>query len=109
MGNLWPAVVGLLVALPSAAIAYLAYRRGMRADAVAATATVATVQSGSVAQVIDGLNALVAALQTDNRTLRKTIERLEARVILMQDAIDRLEKRVTKNGDDFSAHVKEAG
>jgi len=89
MGNLWPAVIGLLIGLPSALLGYLAYRRGTRSDKAAAQATISVAQSGSITQVIDGLNSLVGALQNDNAALRVAHESL-------REALDRSELRVTQ-------------
>jgi len=80
MQHLWPVVIGLLIGLPSAVLGYLAYRRGTRSDKAAAQATISIAQSGSVSQIIDGLNKLVDALQDDNAALRAAQERCELRV-----------------------------
>lgn len=66
-----PAVIGLLVAIPSSALGYLGYRRSRQNDLVAEQAGIATTQNTSIGQVIAGLDGLVANLQEDNKALRE--------------------------------------
>lgn len=65
-----PIVVGIAVGLPSIALGYLGFRQSQKVDAIAAQAGIATVESGTIGHVIDGLNKLVANLQGDNAVLR---------------------------------------
>jgi len=96
MQHLWPVVIGLLIGLPSAALGYLAYRRGTRSDKAAAQATISVAQSGSITQVIDGLNKLVLALQDDNAALRTTYAALRAAHDELKEKLDQSEMRVSE-------------
>jgi lipopolysaccharide biosynthesis regulator YciM len=58
-----PAVVGLLIAMPSVWLGWLAYRRSVRANNISAV-------SKSSEQVYQGLDQLIDALQEDNASLR---------------------------------------
>lgn len=75
-----PAVVGLLVAIPSAVLGFLGYRRSRHNDEVAERAGVATTRSTSIGQVVDGLDRLVANLQEDNKTLREHVKELNVKL-----------------------------
>lgn len=75
-----PAVVGLLVAIPSAALGYLGYRRSRQNDLVAERAGIATTQSASIGQVVAGMDSLVANLQEDNRALREHVKELNVKL-----------------------------
>lgn len=84
-----PAVVGLIVAIPSATLGYLGYRRSRHIDAVAEQAGVQSSQSASIGQVVDGLNALVGNLQEDNRALREHVKELNVKLDrIIQDCRD---------------------
>lgn len=73
--SLWqhPAVIGLLIGLPSSALGYLVYRRSRDVDKVAEQAGIATGQRESIGQVVDGLNKIITALQQDNALLREEV------------------------------------
>jgi hypothetical protein len=66
-------VLALVAAFPSLLLGYLAYKRAQKVDAIAEQAGIATVESGTIGQVIDGLNRLIANLQTDNEVLRNAL------------------------------------
>jgi hypothetical protein len=78
-----PAVIGLLVGLPSAALGYLAYRQSQKKDKIAEQAGIATVESGTIGQVIGGLNDLVGRLQEDNAILRTKVDHLNEKLDLI--------------------------
>lgn len=75
-----PAVVGLLVAIPSAALGYLGYRRSRQNDEVAERAGIATTQSASIGQVIEGQDLLIKNLQEVNRGLRDDVKELNVKL-----------------------------
>lgn len=77
------ALIGLIAGVPSVAIAYLAYRRSQRVDTVAEQAGIATRDTTSIQQVVDGLNTLVQNLQEDNQVLR-------AKVLALEESLDRI-------------------
>ena len=81
MSGIWtnPAFVGLVVAIPSLLLGYLAFKQSQKVDATVAQAGIATVESGTIGQVIDGLNKLVSNLQADNSVLRGIVESLDAK------------------------------
>lgn len=68
-----PAVVGLILAIPSAVLGYLGYRRSRAIDEATEEAVTATGHVVSIQQVIDGLNGVIAALQADNKVLREDV------------------------------------
>lgn len=102
-----PAVVGLLVGLPSALLGYLVYRRSVRSDDVAAQAGIASTQVTSIGQVVDGLNKIIENQRTDIADLRGEAillrERIEsvagrldtarAQILELKEQISELEKR----------------
>lgn len=75
-----PAVLGLLVAIPSLYLGYLGYRRSKKADSIADQVGVLAIQSKTVKDVIDGLNLLANNLQSDNQMLRIRITDLDERL-----------------------------
>lgn len=75
-----PAVIGLIVALPSALLGWLGYRRSRQNDLVAERAGIATSQSASIGQVVEGMDRLVANLQADNRELREHVKELNLKL-----------------------------
>lgn len=68
-----PAIIGLIVAIPSFLLGLLAYKRSVHVDEVTEQSGIVTSQSGAVQQVIDGLNKIVANLQEDNKLLREQL------------------------------------
>jgi len=90
--NLWPALIGLIIAIPSAALGYLGYRRSMRVDKVAEQAGIATTHATSIGQVVDGLNKLTANLQSDNEILRQQVVEIRLAVERCQARIDAVEE-----------------
>lgn len=69
-------VLAVITAFPAVFIAWLAYKRAVRTDTVTAQAGISTFQSGTIQQVIDGLNSVIENLQEDNRLLRKRVDSL---------------------------------
>lgn len=78
-----PAVIGLIIAIPSFILGYLGYRRAIRVDKITEQSGVAMSQHGAISQVVEGLNSLISVLQQDNEILRKGIENL-------QDKLDKI-------------------
>lgn len=60
----------LLAAIPSIFIAWLAYRRSQKVDAVAEQSGIANESRAGQAQIIEGLNRIIDNLQEDNKTGR---------------------------------------
>lgn len=89
-----PAVVGLIVAIPSGILGYLGYRRSRHVDAVAEQAGVQSSQSTSIGQVVDGLNALVGNLQEDNRALRDHVKELNTKLDLIISECQGLKQQI---------------
>ena len=63
-------IQAILIGLPATILGLLAYRRSRKVDAVAEQAGVAIEARAGTAQIIEGLNALVDNLQTDNKVFR---------------------------------------
>lgn len=63
-------IVGVVVGVPATVIGVLGYRRSKQADEAAE-------ESGTIAQIISGLNVLVANYRTDNAELRERMAGLE--------------------------------
>lgn len=94
--SLWqhPAVIGLLVGLPSSALGYMVYRRSRDVDDVAEQAGIATGQRESIGQVVDGLNRIITALQDDNGLLRKEVISGRTDIDVCLRNVSELRKRV---------------
>lgn len=93
-----PAVVGLLVAIPSASLGYLGYRRSRQNDLVAEQAGIATTQNTSIGQVIAGLDGLVANLQEENGRMRtawrEDVQELKAKIDLLVAEVQDLKRQL---------------
>jgi len=59
-----PIVLGVIAAGPAAAVGYLGYRRSKRADAVTEQLGIQSGSAQSIAQAFDGLNKVIAGLNT---------------------------------------------
>jgi hypothetical protein len=64
-----PAVVGILIGLPSVSLGYLAYRRSTRAEQAAQ-------KNGTIGRIYSGFGELIDNLQEDNAGLRSRVEQL---------------------------------
>lgn len=91
-----PVFIGVLVGLPSAMLGYLGYRQARKNDAVAAQAGIATAESGTISQVIEGQNKLVANLQTDNAVLRTTLDAVNTRLTQVLTYCEELKVQVAE-------------
>lgn len=89
-----PAVIGLIVGLPTSVYGYLAYRRAEKLDKDAAKVAIIAIQGEGVQRVIDGLDRMVANLQADNKDARESSEDLSRRLKECLEACDRL-RRIT--------------
>lgn len=76
-----PIVISLIVGTPASVLAYLAYKRGVRADKAAERSGALQANSTAIQQVIDGLNRLIDNLQEDNKLLRESVSELDKRLI----------------------------
>jgi len=89
-----PAVIGLMIGVPSALLGYFGYRRSKRADTAAE-------KTGTITQVYTGLDRIIAALQADNADLRtrlSRIEGLEAEVRTLLNRVATLERFIRNQG-----------
>jgi hypothetical protein len=97
------ALYALVVALPSFLIGFLAYKRSVKVDAVAAQSGLSADSRAGAAQVIEGLNQLIDNLQEDNKEFREGIRYCTARfeaVALERDELrQRLAHLYRKYGD----------
>lgn len=89
-----PALTGLVVAvtaLLSVGVAYLGYRRAVRGDKAAEAAGIATAQTTSIGQVMEGLTTIGDALRRDNADLRAEVAALKASVSEIRARLDAVE------------------
>lgn len=101
----YPSMVAIIVAIPSAVLGFLAWRRSAQVDKITAQSGAASAQIGAVNQVIDGLNRLVDNLQEDNKTLRENVVYLNSRLKELALEHYALEKEVK----ELEAVVKSVG
>lgn len=96
MAGFWenPAVVGLIIAIPASILGYLGYRRSRRVDEVAKQAGMADSHATSIGQVVDGLNKVIAAVQSDNHDLRKEVLELRATVDPLRKTVEEIRARL---------------
>lgn len=87
-------VVGLVVGLPTSIFGIIAYRRAEKLDEEAAQAAAIAVHGDAVQRVIDGLDRMVANLQTDNKIGRELAADLARRLNECREAYDQL-RRIT--------------
>lgn len=85
-----PIVIGILIGLPSAAVAYLGYRRAKQADTSAH-------EQGTIGQIIAGLNSLVTQLSADNGELRTRVDAMEKKIAELEATL-REERRNPPGG-----------
>jgi peptidoglycan hydrolase CwlO-like protein len=90
-----PALVGLIIALPSLLLGYLGYRSSVKKDAVAQTVNVASAEHRTIEQVIDAQTDLIGSLQNDNRDLRSEIRALNRKLDALKKQIDGLPARLS--------------
>lgn len=89
-----PAVVGVLIGLPSVILGFLVYRQSKKTDEVAAT-------TGSFGAVFEGFDHVVAALRANNVDLRARaalVDVIEANVRKLLTRIHLLERHIMDNG-----------
>lgn len=94
-----PAIVGLLIGIPSFILGWLGYKRAVKVDRSVENAAVIAAQTGTVAQVIAGLNLLIENLQEDNKAWRENFKELSiklAEVIKERDQIQKEYNAVAK-------------
>jgi ABC-type transporter Mla subunit MlaD len=85
LGN--PIVIGVLVGMPSFLLGFLGYRRSQQADKASESAD-------AIGHIIDGLNALIDALQDDNRVLRRNADALQLRLSQAATELEKLKRTV---------------
>lgn len=102
-----PAIIGLVIGVPSFIIGILGYRRANKIDKATETAAMIAAQTGSVSQVITGLNTLIENLQEDNKAWRDNFRELSLRLAevikerdQLQKAYDALAKKYGINGEN---------
>lgn len=115
-----PAVIGIIIAIPSFLLGYLGYRRSVQVDKITEQSGAASSQQGAIAQVISGLNSLIEVLQEDNKILREGISDLQSKLDKMtREQLDLIEqvahlreelhkygKRVSGKLDDMNLEEK---
>lgn len=89
-----PALIGLVIAIPSFILGLLAYKRSVKVDKTTAQSQSETNQIGAVNQVIDNLNKLVETYQKDNEIQRKIVDELNLKLDIATAKIDKLTEEV---------------
>lgn len=97
-----PLIVGLGIGIPSFILGLLGYRRAVKVDKSVANAAVIAAQTGSVGQVIAGLNQLIENLQEDNKVWRENFRELTVRIAVVIKERDQIKK-------DYDAIAKKYG
>lgn len=97
-----PAVVGLIIGIPAFILGYLGYRRAVKVDKSTDNAAVVAAQTGSVGQVISGLNDLIESLQEDNKIWRENFKELSLKLAEVIRERDQIQK-------DYNAIAKKYG
>lgn len=90
-GPAMSAILVFVVGLLSVAVAYLGYKRAVRGDRVVEKAGIATLQTTSIGQVMEGLTSIGDALRADNRELRTEVATLKASVEEIRARLDAVE------------------
>lgn len=88
--------VALIVAAPTTILGYLAYRRSQKVDAIAAQAGIATSERGSIQQVIEGHQGLIASLQKDNEVGRQRLDILEHKLDVSEQVEANCQRELVK-------------
>lgn len=95
-----PAIIGLVIGVPSFIIGILGYRRATKIDKATENAAVIAAQTGSVGQVIAGLNDIIDNLQDDNKIWRESFKEISVKLgevigerDLLQKELDALKKK----------------
>lgn len=91
-----PALVGLLVGIPSFILGVLAFYRALKSDKAAAQSVFATTQMAAIDQVIKGLNQIIDTLQADNKELRETINDLGVKLKEILEERELLKEEIRK-------------
>lgn len=88
--------VGLIIAIPSSILGYLAYRRSRKVDAISAQAGAVSETREGTAQIIAALNALLDQVQEDNVTFRDDLRRMTDRLDSCFGEREALRKELTR-------------
>lgn len=89
-----PAIIGLVIGVPSFIIGILGYRRATKIDKATEKAAVIAAQTGSVGQVIAGLNTLIENLQEDNKAWRDNFKELSIKLAEVVKERDMIQKEL---------------
>lgn len=99
-----PAVIGLIIGIPSFIIGILGYRRASKVDKSTETSAVIAAQTGMQGQIIGGLNQWIDNLQDDNKSFREDLKLLTQRLTDCSKENEELKKEMSrlyrKYGDD---------
>lgn len=93
---LHPVVVGVAAVLSSMFVAYLGYRQSQKSDEIAKQAGLATVESGTIKQLIDGQNELIQRLQEETKRYREVIIAIDTRLATVIGECRLLERELSE-------------
>lgn len=101
-----PAIIGLIIGVPSFIIGILGYRRATKIDKATENAAVIAAQTGMQGQIIDGLNQWIDNLQDDNKSFREDLKHLTQRLTdcskeneAIKKEMSRLYRKYGENGN----------
>lgn len=87
-----PAVAGLIIGIPASILGWLGYRRAVRIDKSTENAAIIAAQTGSIGQVITGLNQIIDNLQDDNKVWRESFKEISIKLAAVIEERDLLQK-----------------
>lgn len=103
----WEQITGFVGMFGGTILAYLAYRRSVRVDAISAQSGIVDATRAGTAQIIEGLNNLIDNLQEDNKAFREDLKYCSARLdglIAERDGLKRelfrLRRKYGENGGE---------
>jgi hypothetical protein len=89
-----PALVGIIIALPSLLLGYLGYRSSLKKDEAAKEVGVASAASDTIEQVIGGQKGLIDALQTEVHRLNAKVAAQDIKLTEINEKCSDLKEQV---------------
>lgn len=85
-------IIGIVATISGIFIAWIGVRRSFKVDKATENAAVVAAQTGSVGQVIAGLNTLIENLQEDNKIWRENFKELSLKLSEVIKERDQIQK-----------------